>query len=161
MAFLINVLTILAAIISVLLIGLVLIQRGRGGGLAGAFGGAGGSSAFGTKAGDVFTRITIGVAAVWVVICLLLVLLTNRSSSTNMLRNIGGDRGSASGSLLDGKDNGKGKDADEGTKSKANEPASEPVKNDSAAPGLPPAITPDAEKDKAAAPATGDAPKAP
>ncbi|MDP6059564.1 MAG: preprotein translocase subunit SecG, partial [Pirellulaceae bacterium] len=41
------------------LILLVLIQRGRGGGLAGAFGGAGGQSAFGTKAGDMFTRITI------------------------------------------------------------------------------------------------------
>ena len=45
------------------LIFLVLIQRGRGGGLAGAFGGMGGQSAFGTKAGDVFTKITVGVAA--------------------------------------------------------------------------------------------------
>ncbi len=44
---------------------IVLIQRGRGGGLAGAFGGAGGSSAFGTKAGDVFTKITIVVAVLW------------------------------------------------------------------------------------------------
>ena len=43
----------------------VLIQRGRGGGLAGAFGGAGGSSAFGTKAGDVFTKITVVVAIIW------------------------------------------------------------------------------------------------
>ena len=41
---------------SLFLIFLVLIQRGRGGGLAGAFGGAGGQSAFGTKAGDVFSR---------------------------------------------------------------------------------------------------------
>ena len=43
---------------SLFLILLVLIQRGRGGGLAGAFGGMGGQSAFGTKAGDVFTKIT-------------------------------------------------------------------------------------------------------
>src|ERR1700691_3896721 len=49
------------------LILLVLVQRGRGGGLAGALGGMGGQSAFGTKAGDLFTRITIGVAAVWIV----------------------------------------------------------------------------------------------
>ena len=42
----------------------VLIQRGRGGGLTGAFGGAGGSSAFGTKAGDVFTKITIVCALI-------------------------------------------------------------------------------------------------
>jgi preprotein translocase subunit SecG len=46
---------------------IVLLQRGRGGGLAGAFGGLGGQSAFGTKAGDVFTRITIGVAVFWVI----------------------------------------------------------------------------------------------
>lgn len=53
------------------LILLVLIQRGRGGGLAGAFGGMGGQSAFGTKAGDVFTKITVGMAAFWIVLCIL------------------------------------------------------------------------------------------
>jgi preprotein translocase subunit SecG len=50
----------------IFLIIVVLLQRGRGGGLAGAFGGMGGQSAFGTKAGDVFTRITIGIAIIWV-----------------------------------------------------------------------------------------------
>lgn len=53
-------------ILSVFLIMLVLVQRGRGGGLTGALGGAGGQSAFGTKAGDLFTRITIVVAAIWI-----------------------------------------------------------------------------------------------
>jgi preprotein translocase subunit SecG len=53
------------------LILLVLIQRGRGGGLTGALGGAGGQSAFGTKAGDVFTKITVGVAAFWIGLCIL------------------------------------------------------------------------------------------
>ncbi len=46
----------------------VLLQRGRGGGLAGAFGGAGGQSAFGTKAGDVFTKITVVIAVTWVIL---------------------------------------------------------------------------------------------
>src|SRR4029078_12519128 len=55
----------------VFLILLVLVQRGRGGGLAGALGGMGGSSAFGAKAGDVFTRITMIVVAIWIVICIL------------------------------------------------------------------------------------------
>ncbi len=50
------------------LILVVLIQRGRGGGLAGAFGGAGGSSAFGAKTGDVFTWITVGIATLFVVL---------------------------------------------------------------------------------------------
>jgi preprotein translocase subunit SecG len=57
--------------VGLLLIFVILLQRGRGGGLAGAFGGAGGQSAFGTKAGDVFTRITIGIAIVWVTMAVL------------------------------------------------------------------------------------------
>lgn len=56
---------------SFFLILLVLIQRGRGGGLAGALGGMGGQSAFGTKAGDLFTKITIGVATFWILLCIL------------------------------------------------------------------------------------------
>ncbi len=55
---------------AVFLIVLVLIQRGKGGGLAGAFGGMGGQSAFGAKAGDLFTKITIGVAFVWIILCI-------------------------------------------------------------------------------------------
>ena len=51
---------------SLIMILLVLIQRGRGGGLAGAFGGMGGQSALGVRAGDVFTKITVVVAVVWV-----------------------------------------------------------------------------------------------
>ena len=58
------------ALTAVFLILLVLVQRGRGGGLAGALGGMGGSSAFGAKAGDIFTRITIGAASVWIVLCI-------------------------------------------------------------------------------------------
>ncbi len=56
----------LLMLVGLLLIFIILLQRGRGGGLAGAFGGAGGQSALGTKAGDVFTRITIVLASVWV-----------------------------------------------------------------------------------------------
>ena len=55
---------------AVFLILLVLVQRGRGGGLAGALGGMGGSSAFGAKAGDVFTKITVVVATVWILLCI-------------------------------------------------------------------------------------------
>lgn len=58
----------LLCILSVLLIIVVLLQRGRGGGLAGAFGGMGGQSAFGTRAGDVFTRITVVMAAIWIIL---------------------------------------------------------------------------------------------
>jgi preprotein translocase subunit SecG len=63
-------------LLSLFLILLVLIQRGKGGGLAGAFGGAGGSSAFGSRAGDAFTRITIYVAAAWVLLIMILIKTT-------------------------------------------------------------------------------------
>jgi len=65
--------------LAIFLIVLVLIQRGKGGGLAGAFGGMGGQSAFGTKAGDLFTRITIVVAAVWIVLCILSIKVLSHS----------------------------------------------------------------------------------
>ncbi|CAN5908958.1 hypothetical protein BH23PLA1_BH23PLA1_22150 [soil metagenome] len=73
----ITALYVLVTICSLFLICLVLIQRGRGGGLAGAFGGVGGSSAFGIRAGDVFTRITIVTASIWIALNMLLVLLSN------------------------------------------------------------------------------------
>jgi preprotein translocase subunit SecG len=62
---------IVLSLLAIFLILLILVQRGRGGGLAGALGGMGGSSAFGAKAGDVFTRITIYVATFWIAICLI------------------------------------------------------------------------------------------
>jgi preprotein translocase subunit SecG len=64
----IDVLSILLLAVGAILVFVILLQRGRSGGLAGAFGGAGGQSAFGTKAGDVFTRITIGLAIAWVML---------------------------------------------------------------------------------------------
>ncbi|MGB2821681.1 MAG: preprotein translocase subunit SecG [Phycisphaerae bacterium] len=49
---------VLFLVICFLLIVIVLLQKGKGGGLGAAFGGMG-SSAFGTKTGDVFTWVTI------------------------------------------------------------------------------------------------------
>ena len=63
------------------LILLVLVQRGRGGGLSGALGGMGGQSAFGTKAGDLFTRITIFVATFWILLCIAAILVLNRQTT--------------------------------------------------------------------------------
>lgn len=55
---------------AVFLILLILVQRGKGGGLSGALGGMGGQSAFGTKAGDAFTKITIGASLLWILLCI-------------------------------------------------------------------------------------------
>lgn len=70
-------LMLLQTFVGVILIAVILLQRGRGGGLAGAFGGMGGQSAFGTKAGDLFTRITIVLATVWIVLSGVCVLATS------------------------------------------------------------------------------------
>ena len=66
---------ILMFLTSTFVILVVLVQRGRGGGLSGAFGGMGGQSAFGTKAGDTFTRITMGAAFIWVLLCMAAILV--------------------------------------------------------------------------------------
>lgn len=82
MGILTAILNALTVLICLFLICLVLIQRGKGGGLAGAFGGVGGSSAFGTKSGDVFTRVTMVVASVWIVLSMLLVVLYNQGGQS-------------------------------------------------------------------------------
>ena len=79
--------------VAIFLILLVLVQRGRGGGLAGALGGMGGSSAFGAKAGDVFTRITIGAAAVWILLC---IVAARMGPSEESLINTGGGQSASS-----------------------------------------------------------------
>ena len=53
-------------VLSFLIIAIILLQRGRGGGLTGALGGLGGQSAFGVKAGDIFTRITAVLVLLWI-----------------------------------------------------------------------------------------------
>src|SRR5437016_12043279 len=71
-----SILNVLILLTGLFLIGLVLIQRGKGGGLAGAFGGAGGSSAFGSRAGDLFTKVTIYTAAIWILLIMFLIKMT-------------------------------------------------------------------------------------
>lgn len=64
------------------LILLVLIQRGKGGGLSGALGGTGGSSPFGSRAGDAFTRLTIYVALIWLLLTMIQVRVIQSTAAT-------------------------------------------------------------------------------
>jgi preprotein translocase subunit SecG len=116
--FLVGILNVLIVLASLFLVCVILIQRGKGGGLAGAFGGVGGSSAFGTKAGDVFTKITIGVAIGWMLTAMLLVILSNRgatsasadwgSDSTSVSKELGTSSKSKAKSPAGGRDVGAG-----------------------------------------------------
>jgi len=78
-------------VVAIFLILLILVQRGKGGGLAGALGGMGGQSAFGTKAGDMFTKITIGTAALWIVLCIASVRLLG-PAKTQFDEGLGGQK---------------------------------------------------------------------
>ncbi len=88
MAILSNLFQILLLFLSFIMIVLILLQRGRGGGLAGAFGGMGGQSAFGTKAGDVFTRVTIITALVWIFFCMLAIKLISKEGPRRSADNL-------------------------------------------------------------------------
>jgi preprotein translocase subunit SecG len=57
------ILATLFGFVAVMLMIVILLQRGKGVGLSGAFGGAGGHTAFGAKTGDVLTWATIVIAA--------------------------------------------------------------------------------------------------
>ena len=64
-------------IVCLFMILLILIQKGRGGGLASAFGGAGGNTAFGSKTGDVLTWATSIVFGIFLLLAIALNLLAN------------------------------------------------------------------------------------
>ncbi len=153
------VLGFLLVVTSVFMIMLILIQRGRGGGLAGALGGAGGQSAFGTKAGDLFTRITMGVAIFWIILCALS-LKINNTSTTKFAGNLGSsaDKGDSTleapkfprkatdkNAIDDKSSTGLEKPAS-GSKSGGEKPAAEKPASSEKASGDKPAESPDAKK---------------
>jgi len=57
---------------SIVLILVVLIQKGKGGGLSGAFAGGMASGILGSKTGDVLTWITIGVVSFFLLVAVVL-----------------------------------------------------------------------------------------
>ena len=70
--FIMNILAGLFVIGSVVLILVILIQKGKGGGLSGAFAGGMASGILGSKTGDVLTWITISMASVFIIVALVL-----------------------------------------------------------------------------------------
>ena len=85
MTFLLYLTFVLFILVCLFLMLLVLIQKGRGGGLASAFGGGGGNTAFGSKTGDVLTWATSVVFGVFLVLGIALNLIAgevNRRETT-------------------------------------------------------------------------------
>ncbi len=83
MIFLVYVLAVVNLFLGLFLIVLVLIQRGKGGGLIGALGGSGGSSPFGSRAGDQFTRLTIYLALIWLGLTMIQVKAIQTDAATS------------------------------------------------------------------------------
>ena len=75
-----HLLNVAVIVLGLILMLSVLIQRGKGGGLAGAFGGAGGSSPFGSRSADQFVRVTLWFAGVWVLVIMIHVKLVQLDS---------------------------------------------------------------------------------
>ncbi len=115
MMYLVYALLTLHMFVGIFLIGLILLQRGRGGGLAGAFGGMGGQSAFGTKAGDIFTRITIGVAVFWILLACICILVVSAATKGRFKPGAAGADAVIKAPATDN-DDAKGDDAKDGKK---------------------------------------------
>lgn len=71
-SFLMNIMMGLFVAVAILLILVVLIQKGKGGGLSSMLGGMGASSLLGSKTGDVLTWVTIGLVSLLLVVAVLL-----------------------------------------------------------------------------------------
>lgn len=79
-----TVLIIIHVIVSIFLIAVILLQAGRGGGLADSFGGSQMQNLFGTKSTTVLTKMTAGCAIMFIITCLTLALISSHRSKSVM-----------------------------------------------------------------------------
>ncbi len=76
-------------IVSILLIGLILIQQSKGGGLGNAFGGAG-EAVFGARAGTHLTKLTVALVTVFFVLVLgLAIIAGHKQSAKSVVETVG------------------------------------------------------------------------
>lgn len=85
MAVMSTLLIILEAACCLALIGLVLLQKSKSGGLGLAFGGGGNDSLFGARAGNVLTKATIAIGTLFLVNTLVLGMMFSGSASESLM----------------------------------------------------------------------------
>lgn len=77
---------VIEVIACLLLIGVVLLQRGKDSGTGLSFGGGMGEAIFGAQMGNVLTKITVVLGAVFVIVTLILSILTGKGVGSVMDR---------------------------------------------------------------------------
>jgi preprotein translocase subunit SecG len=86
-----TVLTSLYLVVCLLLVAVVLMQQGKGGDIAAAFGGSGSQTAFGARAGaTVLTRATTVLGALFMVGSMTLAIMGQRGTSSSILSGVEG-----------------------------------------------------------------------
>jgi preprotein translocase subunit SecG len=81
---------IVEVLCSVMLIGLILLQKSKGGGLGGAFGGGMGESLFGSRAGNVLTRATVILGIVFLLNTVFLAVIHSGSGRRSLMERFTG-----------------------------------------------------------------------
>lgn len=82
MTILLHVLMALVVMSSILLVGVILLQRTRGGGMGLAFGAGMGEALFGAQAGNILTRITVVLATIFLGCTMLVAVIYARMGSS-------------------------------------------------------------------------------
>jgi preprotein translocase subunit SecG len=82
-SFIMNVVAVLFVICCVSLILMILIQKGRGGGLSGAFGGAMAGGVLGSKTGDFLTWVTIVLVGVFLTLAVVMAKFYKPSAASD------------------------------------------------------------------------------
>lgn len=75
-----SILLVVEVLCSLMLIGLILLQKSKGGGLGTAFGGGGSDSVFGARTGNVLTKATIVLGLVFLLNTLVLGIMFSRKA---------------------------------------------------------------------------------
>ncbi|MBN2455662.1 MAG: preprotein translocase subunit SecG [Sedimentisphaerales bacterium] len=70
--FVMNIVAVLFIICSLALVFIILLQKGRGGGLSSAFGGGMASGILGSKTGDFLTWVTIALVGIFLILAVLM-----------------------------------------------------------------------------------------
>ncbi len=79
-----KVVALLWVFIAISLILIILVQKGRGGGIGGAFGGGTAGSLLGTKTGDFLTWVTIGLVISFLLLAVVMVKFYRPRSSEDL-----------------------------------------------------------------------------